>query len=684
MRIRRKRNSNNSNFSPNPPQSSLPPSRGWGELQAKSESPENSSVSFTPTPKSVQAQGYTLGEVGDVYEREADVNAQRVVEQINSPQTLQRSQETEGEEELQMKPETLARSQDQGDKIDMKPLHGYLQRMAKQDPYLNPQQEIQRHTEDGEQQVQAKPLHGYLQRMARGENESNEVQTKPLQQKPFWGHIQRSDGGDNSLNSEFESTLNHAKRTGGQSLQPEIQAKMGQAMGADFSGVKVHTDATSDGLSQSIQAKAFTTGQDVFFKRGEYNPSSRGGQELIAHELTHVVQQNGSSVQRQVQSVATSLTPSPNDSELAIQAKFMSVSINKNTTVYGGDQQPDSTQSLQKLKTKLMGANPSLEVDPNQTYMDNANKRWVRARSNNQSGWIKWEHVRWHQDTIPELEHKTGDKFFGLAEPFNGNNAFLNNYKGYGTRKDAAVNLYKRVEVNKDAKVLEKLDQLRRSKGKTQKAKLKVVLEAIEIGRKLYESGNFDENIQASNEHLINTLDDYTNIPVNILELEQKELDADQNDSDTVKQQKENVRLLNEQDRQLLSSIKNDSHWQNRTWFAASGNGRDTGHRSKMALRATIRTGSHVHFLLDGVVMEAVVNPQSKYYDKYTCKELRHLHRYWDQYRDHVTFWLNERPSAPPWDLKPDLWNHQEYAEAMRRESLVDVIQAPEDSKESD
>jgi hypothetical protein len=64
--------------------------------------------------------------------------------------------------------------------------------------------------------------------------------------------------------------------------------------GVDFSQVKVHNDAVSDQLNQSIQARAFTTGQDVFFRGGEYDPGSRGGQELIAHELTHVVQQNGS------------------------------------------------------------------------------------------------------------------------------------------------------------------------------------------------------------------------------------------------------------------------------------------------------------------------------------------------------------------------------------------------------
>ena len=63
-------------------------------------------------------------------------------------------------------------------------------------------------------------------------------------------------------------------------------------MGADFSKVRVHTDVTSNQLNQSIHARAFTTGQDVFFKQGAYNPSSKDGQKLIAHELTHVVQQS--------------------------------------------------------------------------------------------------------------------------------------------------------------------------------------------------------------------------------------------------------------------------------------------------------------------------------------------------------------------------------------------------------
>ena len=81
----------------------------------------------------------------------------------------------------------------------------------------------------------------------------------------------------------------------GQPLAKNVRVPMEQAFGADFSRVRIHADAQSHQLNQSIQARAFTTGQDVFFRQGEYNPGSWGGQELIAHELTHVVQQNGRS-----------------------------------------------------------------------------------------------------------------------------------------------------------------------------------------------------------------------------------------------------------------------------------------------------------------------------------------------------------------------------------------------------
>ena len=173
-----------------------------------------------------------IGEPNDKYEKEADNTAAKVVQQINSsPQDSSvQKQETE-EDELQMKPAIST---------------------------------IQRE---------------------EGMEEDDELQMKSLMQR-------RENLGGGEASTDLESSIQSA-RGSGQSLDSNLQAKMGQAMGADFSGVKVHTDSQSDQLNQSVQAKAFTTGQDVFFRQGEYNPSSKGGQELIAHELTHVVQQTG-------------------------------------------------------------------------------------------------------------------------------------------------------------------------------------------------------------------------------------------------------------------------------------------------------------------------------------------------------------------------------------------------------
>ena len=118
--------------------------------------------------------------------------------------------------------------------------------------------------------------------------------------------VQRqSDGGGMAATPELEASIQQA-RGSGQPLSENIRKPMEQAFGADFSRVKVHADAQSEQMNRSIHAKAFTTGQDIFFRQGVYSPGSRGGQELIAHELTHVVQQNGSIVQNKTEKEAQS------------------------------------------------------------------------------------------------------------------------------------------------------------------------------------------------------------------------------------------------------------------------------------------------------------------------------------------------------------------------------------------
>jgi hypothetical protein len=217
-----------------------------------------------------------IGEPNDKYEQEADATAARVVQQINSPITTQ-------SQPVQRKFENRLRAKN-------------AQKMALQaklaigEPNDKYEQEADATAARVVQQINSSIPSQSLPIQRQEMEEDEELQMKPL--------VQRSENlGGGEASTDLESAIQSA-RGSGQSLDANLQHSMGQAMGADFSGVKVHTDSQSDQLNKSIQAKAFTTGQDLFFRQGAYEPSSRGGQELIAHELTHVVQQNGGAVQR--------------------------------------------------------------------------------------------------------------------------------------------------------------------------------------------------------------------------------------------------------------------------------------------------------------------------------------------------------------------------------------------------
>lgn len=80
-------------------------------------------------------------------------------------------------------------------------------------------------------------------------------------------------------------------RAGGQALSGDVRSRFEGFFGADLGGVKIHNDGTSDNLCRSINAEAFTTGNDVFFSSRSFKPGSSSGDHLLAHELTHVVQQ---------------------------------------------------------------------------------------------------------------------------------------------------------------------------------------------------------------------------------------------------------------------------------------------------------------------------------------------------------------------------------------------------------
>ena len=101
--------------------------------------------------------------------------------------------------------------------------------------------------------------------------------------------LESTDGGLTTTD-DTASAIN-AARGGGIQMSEGVRSRFEGFFGSDLSGVRVHANENADRLCRSIEAEAFTAGNDVFFTRGSFSPGSAKGDHLLAHELTHVVQQ---------------------------------------------------------------------------------------------------------------------------------------------------------------------------------------------------------------------------------------------------------------------------------------------------------------------------------------------------------------------------------------------------------
>jgi len=125
----------------------------------------------------------------------------------------------------------------------------------------------------------AKRLEAQAQVQTKSNEEEDVVQTK-------------SDTSPPDATPDLESRLN-SSRGSGAALPDETRSSMESAFGVDFSGVRVHTGGDAVQMNRELSAQAFTHGSDIYFNSGKYDPGSEPGKGLLAHELTHVVQQRG-------------------------------------------------------------------------------------------------------------------------------------------------------------------------------------------------------------------------------------------------------------------------------------------------------------------------------------------------------------------------------------------------------
>ncbi|UFH55826.1 DUF4157 domain-containing protein [Spirosoma sp. KNUC1025] len=239
---------------------------------------------------------------GDTYETEADATADRVMrmpepvavqaatrtDEPSETPRIDRQEVKEEEEKVQPKAESLTISRMPGEEPDEKAVQPKRSHI------------VQRLDDSDGCDYDAGPdtfVQAFQNRTSLGLHRSDVVQ--------------RSGRGSPPVSQKFEQSL-QTNAGGGNPLPDSTRSFMENRFGADFSGVRVHTDASAQEMSRDIHAHAFTHGNHIYFNSGKFDPDSSGGKTLLAHELTHTIQQGAAPV---------TPTVSPKHQFTAVQSK---------------------------------------------------------------------------------------------------------------------------------------------------------------------------------------------------------------------------------------------------------------------------------------------------------------------------------------------------------------------------
>ncbi|WP_413667097.1 DUF4157 domain-containing protein [Mucilaginibacter sp. Mucisp86] len=208
----------------------------------------------------------TVNEPGDHFERQADQVADKVVQHINQPKTA-------------ANPATTATA----------PAAASTSAVQKKEDKKEDKQEKEQNGADKE--LQRRPVFE-----SDGDpNEGNTLKRSSQSAAP-------------DVSQQTQQKIENSKG-GGEPLPSNTREDMESAMGADLSGVRIHNNSEAAGLSNDLQAQAFTHGNDIYFGAGKYDTQSKSGQHLLAHEVAHTVQQGGGGVKKKIQRTPAATSP---------------------------------------------------------------------------------------------------------------------------------------------------------------------------------------------------------------------------------------------------------------------------------------------------------------------------------------------------------------------------------------
>jgi hypothetical protein len=128
----------------------------------------------------------------------------------------------------------------------------------------------------------------YIRRKSASFRKTNSAKSGFISPKPA-PHDQHQ--GELAAAPASEASVSHVVQTAGFALPETDKAFFGKRLGHNFSDVRIHTGPEADASTNNLHAKAYSVGNHIVFKDGQYNPATQAGKALLAHELTHVVQQ---------------------------------------------------------------------------------------------------------------------------------------------------------------------------------------------------------------------------------------------------------------------------------------------------------------------------------------------------------------------------------------------------------
>ena len=239
-------------------------------------SKENKTPFFNSASGTAIQPKLTIGQPNDKYEKEADSMADAVVNNTATTPAIQ------NKEISAIQRTTLATPQED-EKL------GTAEQRMEGDKLIQEKPEIQRMENPEEEMVSKK----------EGEEEEGMIHKMDEEEE---GAVQTKSNTSNQTASSGLSQQLKSKTGRGRSLSKNTKGEMESSFGTDFSDVTIHTDTDAVKMNKELGAQAFTHGKDVYFNSGKYNPESSEGKRLLAHELTHVVQQNGS-IERKIQKI---------------------------------------------------------------------------------------------------------------------------------------------------------------------------------------------------------------------------------------------------------------------------------------------------------------------------------------------------------------------------------------------